>query len=291
MSRLVVALANVEFSWGFSIRTVGSSASSLQYLVPPPQTILGAFSWSIARLLSLPEVVSSPQGLVSTTKLLIDEGGVLWSAACLIGPATSSADMVRLIRAPYMREEYRVSVERQFGISAVGRIYAPNLRATFAYIIDFERFTTFINRYGYFGDPVELIKASLVSMVRIGSREGLIAVNNAEVAGASEVSSNPVETSFYIPEVCISEVPPGKARRLPVPAFDERHYIVRELIIVGREVWLIVPVADVWGDYVPVFDGRTRIRIMVNYDKCTAVSTGVDVIVFPRNGFKGLIYQ
>jgi len=190
-----------------------------------------------------------------------------------------------------MREEYRVSVERQFGISAVGRIYAPNLRATFAYIIDFERFATFINRYGYFGDPIELIKASLVSMVRIGSREGLIAVNNAEVAGVSEVSSNPVETSFYIPEVCISEALPRKTRRVPVPVFDERHYIVRELITVGQEAWFIVPVADVLGDYVPVFDGRTRIRMMVNYDKCTAVSTSVDVIVFPRNGFKGLIYQ
>jgi len=292
MSRLVAALADVEFSWGFSVRTVGSSASSLQYLVPPPQTILGALSWSVARLLSLSEVVrSTQQKFVSTTKLLVDEGGVLWASARLAGSAAPSADMVRLIRAPYMREEYRASAERQFGISTVGRVYAPRLRATFAYVIDLSRFAEFAKRRGYSGDPVELIKASLASMVRLGSREGLIAVDGAEVVEASEVSSNPVETSFYVPEACVSGLLPRGARRFPVPVFDEGHYTVRELIVVGPETWLIVPVAGELGGYAPVFDGKAKIRVAVDYSKCAALSAGSDVIVFPRNGFRGLAQQ
>jgi len=283
VAQLTVITIDTVFHWGFSIRSVGSSAASLQYLAPSPQTIVGAFAWSLTRFLGIPEVVNG----YSSTRLLIDKNIVLWATARLEGSIAPNSDMIRLLRAPYMREEYRASRDRQFGVSAFGRIYSPMLRTVLALVIDMDALKSFVYGYGFNGDVIEMLKAVASSIIRVGSKESIVSVDNVAIHRATNIRINPIETSFYTPITCIeNNVLDVNAIQTSVPRYSEKHYELRGEVEIGREIPILIPSPEPWSRLAMVFGGK--IRVNVDYNKCAVITIDNDSIIYPRDGIRGL---
>ncbi len=278
-----IFLAEVIFHWGFSVRSVGSSAASLPYLIIPPQTLVGALSWGLAKVLGLPEVVNS----VSATKLFIDEGVIVWSAARLEGPVAPYSDIVKLERSPYMRERYRKDFQRQFGVSSMGRVYAPSLKATIAYVINVNRLINLIRRVGSSMDPYEALKAAISSIIRIGSKESIVTIDDIKIVEPSNSDHDVVETSFYILKACVEKVVRGRYSSLWVPAYSDEHYAIHGCVNVAEEVEILVPVVEAIA--IPVFGGK--ISLKPRRDRCVILSMNGDALVYPIQGVKGLRYS
>lgn len=272
-------LVDIIFYWGFSIRTIGSSAASLSYLIPPPQTLIGALSWSLTRALGFPEVVNN----ASATKLFIDRSIVLWSSAKINGLAMPYSDLVKLERSPYQRESYRVEEARQFGVSSMGRIYAPGLKATIAYVIDVEKLSVLLRDLGMNVDPLELLKLATYSIIRVGSKESIVTVTNVKIVDPRDVYDNVVETSFYVPRICATNVK-GVYETVAVPSYSDEHYAIHGSIELSEVVHIFVPMER---RFTPITFGG-KLQVEVQRDRCVVRSVDGDILIYPKDGIKEL---
>lgn len=233
-------------SWGIIVREPNVTASQPSLQVPPPTTLLGALAYGIAKALGIGyETKASAKGRKAEITNLPEAiyPSLLYAGASL-GPYTLHADINRYIIRTFQKEsrERREDPNYQFGALPVGKTYVSGeIRAVLAF--DERKLTEAIE--GYAGvkvkDLVDLLRASASYITRLGSKEGIIAVNEVDVGEPKPLSSPDFESSLYqyADRVKIKDVPECQlalGKYLTVRAWKGG------FVAQGEPIYLLVPV-------------------------------------------------
>jgi len=223
-------------SWGFSVRAALTSAGSQSYPLPPPTTLVGALAAAYARLNYLPEVVATGGDIYSRVREFV--GMIPWATIKFRRYIISYSDLGRLARAHYLRGEYRSfeHVDKWFGVSSFGKVYAPYTPFRIVYVVG--------GRTGSV-DLKELLKASL-SIVSIGSKEGLVHVRDARVVKGRVIldKDKVVKTPYYTLRGLVKDFDVSRASIVRMPPYPPplSYYRIREVSTISKaHVDYIVP--------------------------------------------------
>ncbi len=244
MSSLRVFYARVTLSWGFIVRFFGVSAAQPSYPVPPPTTVVGAFAYSLSRVLGL-----NPAGagirwgdgrLVSDTMKPFLEATVLASAGLLSSGASAGVavhqEINRIIASPYksggdvsnIREPKHIedAIQRALPVQAVGGAYSPGLKLELLWAVDMNRLSK------EFDISVERLddaaKKAVHGVVRVGSKEGIVAIEKSIYIEKPDVAGTGgrIRTRLYVDHECVEEVlDPAYVIKLLIP--DLRYRLKR----------------------------------------------------------------
>lgn len=187
MPKLVLVKAKVF--WGYSIKCPAQSAAQESVPLPPPTTAIGALAASYARYMKLPEALRIKNNVFSTTVKLLADKIVRYGTSGLINLlATKYSDMNRNIMIIYQRRKER---EFHFAAQAMGKIYVSGSNG---YMSD-----NLILAYVVDDAHVELITKIAWGITSIGSKEGLVSVDDVVVYDIATVDEKVVETPFVTP--------------------------------------------------------------------------------------------
>jgi len=116
------------------------------------------------------------------------------------------ADVERSLNVPYMQSNNRKRRELWFSVQPVGKVYLPSQPILVA----------------YFGDVAKYEKCAW-GIARVGSKESLVAVEDAVVYDVERVGRARFTTPLYVRRDA-AECPPGAlAAKLPVGKWEPRH--------------------------------------------------------------------
>ena len=203
-----------NFCWGFSIRIPGTSAGGDTYLVPPPSTLIGAFVKGISSVLNLPECCTmSSRRRISIGSIVAKFLKCFKLSAFKFNPSSEVrpikyADMIRVLRGPYLRKTYAESITRRFGVSTIGRIYYPHGGFSIIYIIDDDALKEVLRDFKVTEDPLKIIIRAAFSIVSIGSKESIVSISDVKIGSVKCVSNSEVTTSYYFPSDAVERINP-----------------------------------------------------------------------------------
>lgn len=187
-----------KFSWGFSVRLPGTSASEPTLKLPPPTTLIGALAKGLAHTLNLPEVIIHKSYMVSTAEILNE---VIKSAhlTLLVGGGKSPlwsiiSDVTRMQALQYLQPKYWNSeyIDTWFGVHSVGKVYIPSALAEIVYIIDKSKAVDILGE-----DWNSVLLKSAFSMTAIGVKESIISIDDIEIAPIRCTQTQGYVTSRY----------------------------------------------------------------------------------------------
>ncbi len=243
MNPLRVFYVRVNLSWGFNIRFKGTSASQPTYPLPTPTTVVGAFAYSLARLLGLNPYTSDVYKwgdgrLISSTMKIFLEATLTASAGLVASDSSTTglaaySELGRIIATPYKgaTELARIrkplysddfftdSIPRALPVQALGSVYAPNTYLELSWVVDIEKLSREL-RVSI--DKLDSIaEKAAYGITRIGSKEGIVAVEPTYV----KYIKNPMElrpgdkfrTRLYVEEVCAEVLDPSYVFEITLP--------------------------------------------------------------------------
>lgn len=233
-------------SWGVIVREPNVSASQPSLQFPPPTTLVGAISYGMAKALGIDyEVKPEVRGkkAVPLTLPSVVFTSVLYAGASL-GPHTAVADINRYIIRTFQRtsRDRREDPGFQFGAITVGKTYVSGgVKALIAF--DEGQLLEALREYSGkdVKDPEGLLRASASYITRLGSKEGIVAVEDVVVGRPKEVGSKNFRSSLYqyADRVKINDVP-------ECPTLGGRYLTIRAwkggFTSEGEPLYLVVPV-------------------------------------------------
>ncbi|AEB95257.1 type I-A CRISPR-associated protein Cas5a [Metallosphaera cuprina] len=184
---LTFSKVKVRLHWGFSVAYPATSKAKRSTILPPPTTLIGALSYGEYRGVDSLDFPSSPaEAFNSESKASSQPEKVICAAARFDDDSavTYSEDVIRNVTSYFQKPERRNDERYIFNIVPTGKVYGPNATLRLVYV------TTI--------PPDKLYRLSW-SIVRLGSKEGLVSVEDVEVGEAKETSGN-LETKYYFPE-------------------------------------------------------------------------------------------
>ena len=183
-----------KLHWGFACRLVPFGKSRLTLKIPPPSTLLGALAYPLARQLGWPEVIlddpgeSAKSGADRVRKFLVSA-----HARMRFAPSIRS-DINRVFWYYFLKKEVRTDA------IALEKVYANPLpgeevpKIDIIYVIDTSQ------AEGALGPRwPALLEISAWAMTRVGQKEGLITVEEVQLADAKLLNEEVVSTEFYFP--------------------------------------------------------------------------------------------
>jgi len=240
-----VFYTSTTLSWGFTVRYREVSAAQPSYILPPPTTIVGAFSYPLARMLgladSLPERKAYKNGYLAskTMKAFLDstlaasagvagEGGLVMHQEpskihASIYKGVSEADRIRA--EPFTEKFYRDALTRIFPVQATGATYAPGVKLYMTWVLDADKLLKNLRENGVRVVEEDLDSAArqaVHGVTRVGSKEGIVAVDH----GLTGYERNPeivspggkIRTIQYVPSECVD--PEDKIPQVTLPYLD-----------------------------------------------------------------------
>jgi CRISPR-associated protein Cas5a/b/c len=187
---------HLEFAWGYSVRlpTYGKRQSS--FPLPPPSTLLGALAYPL--MLDSGEYYLETKNLVGSAQKL--RPFVLAASACFSkdSRATLTEDVNRYLIGQFQRKGRRTEPSYRFGAVPVGKVYAPSQEMILAFALDGEKCSSVLGE-----DWGEKLVAASYSIVRIGSKEGLVSVKLAKLQRAAQINGERIKTGFYMPQSAV----------------------------------------------------------------------------------------
>lgn len=233
--------STVTLSWGFTVRYKDASASQPAYVLPPPTTVVGAFTYPLARLLGLRDTghgrISYESGaLITELMRKAMEATITASAGVVVEEVETGAivhneiskitasmykggtEKGRIRAKPHSPEFYKEALPRIFPAQAVGSAYAPGVKLLLTWVVDVEKLSRSL---GLKEEDLDS-HGTLISIgvTRIGSKEGIASNDPAE----SGYDKNPrvkvgesFETVQYVMEQCVEpiEITPPPIIELP----------------------------------------------------------------------------
>ena len=194
----------LRLHWGYAVRKRSNKAKPA-FLLPPPATLIGAISFlknrGIENVLIDKKNIGSPafymKGLKATAKLT--------------SFASYVEDIVRNVVCLYQRKERQLDPSHRYNIIPEGKVYSPGGMIVAVYVTD------------------SLTKEELEKMswgiIRIGSKESIVSVEDVEVGEAKKISGV-VETDYYFPATV--EVVEKEEFVNLVSFWDEKAYIFNQ---------------------------------------------------------------
>ncbi|WP_448577119.1 CRISPR-associated protein Cas5 [Thermosphaera sp.] len=240
-----VFYTSTTLSWGFIVRYKEVSAAQPSYILPPPTTIVGAFSYPLARILGLidklPENKVYKNGyLVSKTMKTFLESTIAASAGVAgEGGLVMHQELSKIhasiykdgsdannIRAePFTGKFYGKSLPRIFPVQAVGATYAPGVKLYMTWVLDVDKLLKNLRENGVGIGEKDLDSAAQLAVhgvTRIGSKEGIVAVDpdltgyerNPEIVNPG----GKIRTIQYVPSECVD--PEEMIPQITLPYLD-----------------------------------------------------------------------
>ena len=221
MPHLVFLHSLVAVHATFIVRQIGATASQLVYILPPPPTVVGSFMNPLARILDLGEEGNVRKyGPAGSRAMSCALRATLAAAAGLkpsgVGVAVH-AELSRVLGAPYksggsyqraLRKPPYEAVAELLPVQAVGYASAPSLHLHLAWLIDAEKLSECL---GVQVSVKELRKVAW-SVYRVGSREGIVSVVEAEAYDSERINflgeGLRFESLLYQPEECVTPLEP-----------------------------------------------------------------------------------
>jgi CRISPR-associated Cas5-like protein len=195
MSSLMLARARLRFHWGFWTRLPLVTARQDTLLIPPPSTLLGAFASGLASVLR--DICDNPYGELKVTMeegmniieipLLRElvKGRVVREVFFKVveGFGVKNVDLSRVFQAPYVNLE---NIEKDwrrwsYAVRTTGKVYAPLMNCEIAYLIEKRALLNLAEKLCPGVDDTRLILASLLSLSRLGSVEGIVTAERVEL--------------------------------------------------------------------------------------------------------------
>ncbi|MCY0860746.1 MAG: type I-A CRISPR-associated protein Cas5a [Sulfolobaceae archaeon] len=189
----------LKLHWGFSVSYPSVSKSKPSFLLPPPSTLKGALSFGKYRG---KDVIN---GKYSPAKEFEDM--LAYARYSDDTVASYSEDVVRNLVMYFQRPERRAERRYWFNIVPTGKVISPSGKIIAVFITDQ------LSRE-------ELEKLSW-SIVRLGSKESIVSVEEVEIGEAKPISSR-VKTRYYFP--ASASVDPSYAPLLVYVDFWEGGY-------------------------------------------------------------------
>ncbi|MEM0470456.1 MAG: CRISPR-associated protein Cas5 [Desulfurococcaceae archaeon] len=221
--------SRVTLSWGFTVRHKGVSAAQPALILPSPTTIVGAFAYPLLRLLnvdmSFPERTDYEEFKLITPVLKhLLESTKIASASLQASGSKSTGlavhqELGKLVTAPYRgggswneakktklftEEFHRKGVTQAIAVQAVGATYGPGATLELLWIFDAEKLAKSL------GVKIEGLdeaaKKAVHGVVRIGSKEGLVAVLNDDAVyekKVDQIEAGVIKTRFYVEKGCV----------------------------------------------------------------------------------------
>lgn len=231
--------SKVRLHWGFTVRQIGASAAQLAYILPPPPTVIGSFMNPLARILGLGESIDPKFGPASN-KVMDCAARATLSAAAGLDPDSDVgiavyAEPSRITASIYKTETdyeealkmppYQAS-EDLLPVQAVGAASSPKGLLVLAWLLDPSKLSDCLK----VNVEVRDLKAAAWSLFRVGSREGLVSLVNADVIEGSEIESIQEDSLFksilYQPEECVNPLTALPKITLYDLFYKERSYLV-----------------------------------------------------------------
>jgi CRISPR-associated protein Cas5, Apern subtype len=182
-----------ELAWGYSIRLPGYAKRQSSHTLPPPSTLIGALAYPVA--FGTGECFLEGKNLVSSAQKFMS--CILAASARYTENSVASLteDINRYLIAQFQKKERRKEPAYRFGAIPVGKVYAPSQEMEFVYALDGESCSKI------FGDKwkEKLISASY-SIIRLGSKEGIVSIKHAELQKSKEIKGEKITTPFYFPQ-------------------------------------------------------------------------------------------
>ena len=248
MNILSVIRVYGEFFTGFSVIYPSQTSAPTPLPLPPPTTLVGALSASIARVRKEPETTFENGSLASRAVELLD---VVKYATFGIkdGYAIPFQDLSRYLMAPYQHRPHL-----HFSALAFGRVSATSLKFSILYFVNTE-------------DPSALARMAW-GILALGNKESLVSIEDVKVLSVEVVNIDEGETIYYTPSKIATPLASCKATYmwpLTPEAYKARGAALEE--------WLI-PI-----DPLSFVGGAMRVR---RNDKGIFVKVGEDLVLIPK---------
>ncbi len=194
---LYLLVGEGELHWGFSVRSRGATARQKALIAPPPTSLVGALLFPLARLMGWGELPLSPVR------------NAVIGAYASISPLIEFEDLMRSLALPYLQRRYRSWKMRDywFSVFPLGKAYGPATKLRLAYLISGELLEKHLGS-GW----KDLIRASLASITRIGSKESIVSMDpRTEIGKARITLKGRGKTYFYAPLKALRSFSPSSA--------------------------------------------------------------------------------
>lgn len=231
-------------TWGFMVRHKEASAAQPAHILPPPTTVVGAFAYPLLRLLEAgvsmqfqrsPGIINYPSNqdsyiehrlITPLMKNLLESTKT--ASASLAGDVTSGRviglsvhqEIGKIITAPYRSggsweearktklftaEFYQSGITQAIAIQAVGATYGPGAFIELLWVFDLEKLG---EQLGVNPEELDRIATKAAhGVVRIGSKEGLIAIDHEKTLYEKKVEvlepGIVFKTRFYVEKTCV----------------------------------------------------------------------------------------
>jgi CRISPR-associated protein Cas5a/b/c len=221
--RTIFFHSRLRLSWGFVVRVPGTTAAQPALSLPPPTTVVGAFSNPVLELLKPVKDVKRKRGETLYQVFDCILGSTLAAGFALArenGGATGIAvieEVSRIVGAPYKTggeagrikvagkgpREFLKAVGIMLPVQALGVAYAPAALADIVWVADAERLATCL------GVKVEELYGDLGKVVtwgvsRLGSKEGIVVVIQGHHGSPEQLKCGSIfKTRAYVPADCV----------------------------------------------------------------------------------------
>lgn len=221
--RTIFFHSRLRLSWGFVVRVPGTTAAQPALSLPPPTTVVGAFSNPVLELLKPVKDVKRRRGETLYQVFDCILGSTLAAGFALArenGGATGIAvieEVSRIVGAPYKTggevgrikvagkgpREFLEAVGIMLPVQALGVAYAPAALADIVWVADAERLATCL------GVKVEELYGDLGRVVtwgvsRLGSKEGIVVVIQGHHGSPEQLKCGSIfKTRAYVPADCV----------------------------------------------------------------------------------------
>lgn len=217
--------SRIRFSWGFIVRIPGVTAAQPALSLPPPTTVVGAFSNPIIEALKPVkegDVKKRAKTLYPIFDCILksslaagfalareDEGAtgiaVVKESSRIIGSPykTGGEETSKIRKAKLGSSEFLDALGSMLPVQAIGVAYAPAALADIAWVADAEKLAKCLklDLKELYGD-IGLIATWGVS--RIGSKEGMVAVLNGYHGYPEELEIGAIfKSRMYVPVDCV----------------------------------------------------------------------------------------
>lgn len=296
-NQIRVFYTQVLSSWGYTIRYHGASAAQPAYLLPPPTSIVGAFTQPIARLLELNPYSTQTQTIDYGNGKLITplmkpflEATITASAGLVtsegdprVGLAfyqeigrliatmyKGTSELDRIKKAKFMSSEFfEDALPRALPVQAVGAVYAPLVRMELLWVFDALKLSKELN---ISLDQLDKVAdKAAYGLTRIGSKEGIVAIDPSKTVYDKSpkilTAGEKVRTRLYVESNCVEPLDPRPVYQIVIPGMsysDKLYYIGARF----ASNTIIFPLRE--GDPPPLY------RVLT---PCKAVSTNIPTVV------------
>jgi CRISPR-associated protein Cas5a/b/c len=169
----------IQFHWGYSVKEPIFTASQPPFRIPPQSTLIGALSYPIS-VRKRPEIEGEVSEAIQTLKLCP------WVTYRFLDDDPSqlieTMDINRVSLSLGVRSEH-LNPRTLWGIQPHGKIYAPSSEMEVVY---FTRDPDFVGERAW-------------GIVRVGTKESLVSVEEVEVREVSPIDSEEIEILHLTP--------------------------------------------------------------------------------------------